>query len=231
MVADAEIRVAVTRVTLERAVDYQYKAQADIDIFRESFSPYDRLYERKCELYRREEVNLYYQCTQDDYNNYALDHFGGEMRSYPRWLCQFCKCNDTLRMAEHARVEGRWCEPESCHARNPMCDRCGADPVDCEVFPVVDPPEPTFKYLPNFSGYWIERLQEDKTDRESLDSALVQGGYCLEQRPNPTDPMNMATLSVFPTGTAVSTHVHDVRLRDGEFVEATTVGTEFVEAE
>ena len=87
MVADAEIRVAVTRVTLERAVDYQYKAQADIDIFRESFSPYDRLYERKCELYRREEVNLYYQCTQDDYNNYALDHFGGEMRSYPRWLC------------------------------------------------------------------------------------------------------------------------------------------------
>lgn len=41
----------------------------------------------------------------------------------------------------------------------------------------------------------------------------------------------MATLSVFPTGTAVSTVVHDVRLRDGEFVEATTVGTEFVEAE
>jgi len=128
MVTDSKIAVEKTTVELTDTVEASFKAQTDIDTFRVNFTPFDILYEKKCELYRREEVNLYYQCTQDNYNNYSLDHFGGEMRSYPRWLWQFCKCNDTLRAAEYARVEGRWCEPESFHKRNPMCLRFGEDP-------------------------------------------------------------------------------------------------------
>lgn len=192
MVADSEIRVGTTTVELGASVDATFKIQAEIDTFRENFTPYDILYEKKCELYRREEVNLYYQCTQDDYNNYSLDHFGGEMRSYPRWLCQFCKCNDTLRAAEYARVEGRWCEPETFHKRNPMCNRCGEDPHAHREVEITDPviEDPTFKYLPNFSGYWITRPQDDTRDREALDTATVQGGYCLEQKPSSADPMN-----------------------------------------
>jgi hypothetical protein len=53
-----------------------------------------------CELHRNEEINLYYQCTQLTFNNYALDHFGGDMRSYPRWVYEFKRCNLMLAEAE-----------------------------------------------------------------------------------------------------------------------------------
>jgi len=53
-----------------------------------------------CELHRNEEINLYYQCTQLTFNNYALDHFGGDMRSYPRWVFEFKRCNLMLAEAE-----------------------------------------------------------------------------------------------------------------------------------
>lgn len=95
--------------------------------------------------------------AQDDYNNYALDHFGGDMRSYPRWLCEFCRCNDRLRKAQHTRVEGRWCEPSTYQAQWETCHYCGPDPVDEYEKPAPEPEtaDPTFRYLPNFSGYWI----------------------------------------------------------------------------
>ena len=32
--------------------------------------------------------------------------------------------------------------------------------------------------------------------------------------------MNMATLTTYPTGTAVSTYFYDLRLRDGKYIEA-----------
>lgn len=160
---------------VERTQKEIIEAQEEIDEFRAHFTQYDIIYEKKCELYRREEINLYYQCTQLDYNNYSLDHYGGDMRSYPRWLCEFCRCNDKLRAAQHVRVEGRWCEPSTYQPRNPMCDRCGADPVPFNDNPAPEPEtaEPTFSYLPNFSGYWIERKQEDTTPRTELKIAQV----------------------------------------------------------
>ena len=84
------------------------------------------------------------------------------MRSYPRWLCEFCRCNDKLRHAQHTRIEGRWCEPSTYQERHEICERCGADPVPWNDNPSPEPvKEPTFHYLPNFSGYWIMRLQEN----------------------------------------------------------------------
>ena len=45
-------------------------------------------------------MNLYYQCTQNDINNYALHHFGGQMRSYPRWVTEYNVCIDHLQSAK-----------------------------------------------------------------------------------------------------------------------------------
>jgi hypothetical protein len=56
--------------------------------------------QKDCELHRNEEINLYYQCTQLTFNNYALDHYGGDMRSYPRWIFDFKRCNIALHRAE-----------------------------------------------------------------------------------------------------------------------------------
>lgn len=41
-------------------------------------------------------MNLFYQCTQNNVNNYALNHFGGEKRSFERWLSEFIRCNVRL---------------------------------------------------------------------------------------------------------------------------------------
>lgn len=145
-------------------------AQQNIDDFKAHFTQYDVIYEKKCELHRREEVNLYYSCTQTDYNNYALDHYGADMRSYPRWLCEYCRCNDKLRMAQHTRVEGRWCEPSTYQERHEICERCGVDPVpwNDNPGPGIPPKEPLFTHLPNFSGYWIMRLQANTQARTAL---------------------------------------------------------------
>jgi len=77
---------------------------------------------RQCQLHREEEMNLYYQCTQNDINNYALHHFGGEMRSYPRWVTEYNVCIDHLQSAkwlwldyyhDDGAVELRACDPTS----------------------------------------------------------------------------------------------------------------------
>ena len=57
-------------------------------------------FERQCQLHREEEMNLYYQCTQNDINNYALHHFGGEVRSYPRWVKEYNVCIDHIHRAK-----------------------------------------------------------------------------------------------------------------------------------
>lgn len=177
----------------------------------------------KCELWRREEINLYYSCTQNDFNNYALDHYGADMRSYPRWLCEYCRCNDRLRQAQHVRVEGRWCEPSTYQPRWETCDLCGVDPVQENDNPYPEPEtgEPTFKYLPNFSGYWIERPQTALEPREALDINLVQEGFCVDQNADPEDWKNSAKLTHYKTGTNTASEENDIRLRDGEYIEAT----------
>lgn len=51
--------------------------------------------------------------------------------------------------------------------------------------------------------------------------AQVQGGVCVDQKPVPEDWQNLATLTTYPTGTKVPTEIHDIRLRDGDYIEAT----------
>lgn len=145
------------------------------------------------------------------------------MRSYPRWLCEFCRCNDRLRMAQHVRVEGRWCEPSTYQPRWETCGLCGPDPVDFNENPYPEPEtgEPTFKYLPNFSGYWIMRHQDNTQARTALNIELVQDGDCVDQIPDEVDWKNAATLTHYKTGTNVPKETNKIRLVDGEYIEAT----------
>ena len=82
----------------------------------------DEEHMRQCQLHREEEMNLYYQCTQNDINNYALHHFGGETRSYPRWVKEYNVCIDHIHRAktlhldfflDDGTVEKRSCDPQS----------------------------------------------------------------------------------------------------------------------
>ena len=72
----------------------------NIENFWNGMTATGKTHQLQCELYRNEEINLYYQCTQNAYNNYALDHFGGDQRSYPRWLSEVYRCNVELEEAE-----------------------------------------------------------------------------------------------------------------------------------
>ena len=76
------------------------KIQNEIDNFWNGITSTEVSHQLQCKLYRQEEINLYYQCTQLAYNNYALDHFGGDMRSYPSWLGEIWRCNAQLEDAE-----------------------------------------------------------------------------------------------------------------------------------
>merc|ERR1740139_515408 len=88
-------------------------------------------------------MNLYYQCTQNDINNYALHHFGGETRSYPRWVKEYNVCIDHIHRAktlhldffhDNGTVEKRPCDPQS----HDSTTYIGQD-VHVEVVVVVEP--------------------------------------------------------------------------------------------
>ena len=80
------------------------RLQNEIDDFWTGMTSGEVTNQYSCELHRNEEINLYYQCTQLTFNNYALDHFGGDMRSYPRWVYEFKRCNWMLAEAECCSV-------------------------------------------------------------------------------------------------------------------------------
>ena len=65
----------------------------------------DEEHMRQCQLHREEEMNLYYQCTQNDINNYALHHFGGNKRSYPRWVQEYNVCIDHIHRAKSLHLD------------------------------------------------------------------------------------------------------------------------------
>jgi hypothetical protein len=100
---------------------------------------------RQCQLHREEEMNLYYQCTQNDINNYALHHFGGEVRSYPRWVKEYNVCIDHIHRAktlhldffmENGSIEKRACDPQN-HGSTTYIDH--ERDVEVVVKPVVKP--------------------------------------------------------------------------------------------
>lgn len=121
-----------------------------------------------CELHRNEEINLYYQCTQNTYNNYALDHYGGEMRSYPRWIWEFKRCNMLLHKAECCTIRRDGIDydcPPCTDITMPMPHPFGDDKPEPE--PVVCPPIPDVSMLSvyRFMGREddIYNLREDST--------------------------------------------------------------------
>merc|ERR1719272_305436 len=106
----------------------------------------DEEHMRQCQLHREEEMNLYYQCTQNDVNNYALHHFGGQARSYPRWVQEYNVCIDHIHRAktlhldffrDDGTVEKRACDPQS-HDSTTYIEQQKVVIVDVE--PVIEHP-------------------------------------------------------------------------------------------
>jgi len=83
---EAKDVVIATEEDVDTAEDSLLNAKVKYeDVLSDILSP-QLEHQRNCQLHREEEINLYYQCTQNDINNYALMHFGGVKRSYPRWV-------------------------------------------------------------------------------------------------------------------------------------------------
>jgi hypothetical protein len=112
----------VARAALDLTVARAGEAGAIIELeeLRMKIIEADEEHQRQCQLHREEEMNLYYQCTQNDINNYALHHFGGEVRSYPRWVKEYNVCIDHIHRAktlhldffmENGDIEKRPCDP------------------------------------------------------------------------------------------------------------------------
>ena len=92
--------IKIIETTVEETGEEIAKIQDEIDNFWNGITSTEVSHQLQCQLYRNEEINLYYQCTQLAFNNYALDHFGGEERSYPTWLAEVYRCNAQLEDAE-----------------------------------------------------------------------------------------------------------------------------------
>jgi len=135
------------------------KAKLELEITRDGVSgarlEYDELmmhiieadeeHLRQCQLHREEEMNLYYQCTQNDINNYALHHFGGNKRSYPRWVQEYNVCIDHIHRAkplhldfvmDGGEVQKRPCDPQS-HDSTTFIVSIAA--VVKELLPIIEP--------------------------------------------------------------------------------------------
>lgn len=136
------------------------------DALRDTLSPAME-HQRNCQLHREEEINLYYQCTQNDINNYSLHHFGGERRSYPRWVDEYNVCIDHIHTAktlhldyyhDDGTVTLEPCDPQT-HTSTVY--------IEQEAKPTFPKPEVAFnpakpcdnQNMPDISGLWIEVYQ------------------------------------------------------------------------
>lgn len=126
-------------------------------------------HQRNCQLHREEEINLYYQCTQGDINNYALHHFGGEKRSYPRWVEEYNVCIDHIHSAktlhldfyhEDGTVTLEPCNPQE-HSSSVYIGTAGfGESVGGGMVVVTAEPLNPYKpcetqHVPDMSGIWV----------------------------------------------------------------------------
>lgn len=153
--------------SVDEAWEEQNRVQDLIDDFWEGMTSTEVTNQADCEMHRQEEINLYFQCTQLTYNNYALDHYGGDMRSYPRWIHDFKRCNVQLHAAECCTITRDGIDyecPPCTDITLPMPNPFGPVevpvlppivPVEPPVLPPVDPPHvcPAFPELSMFSVY------------------------------------------------------------------------------
>lgn len=150
---------------VEYARDGVDGAKAEYEQIKSQTVPAAEEHHRNCQLHREEEMNLYYQCTQNDINNYALHHFGGDERSYPRWAQEYNVCIDHLQHAkwlyldyyhEDGGVSLEPCDPLT--KTEPVYIGGDSKVVDDNVIDgPLDPALPCDKQsLPDWSGIWIE---------------------------------------------------------------------------
>lgn len=177
--SDGADKIVFYRSRVEDAEEEIKDVQDLIDDFWTGMTSTEVTNQLSCELHRNEEINLYYQCTQNTYNNYALDHFGGEMRSYPRWIYEFKRCNILLHKAECCTIRRDGIDyecPPCTDITMPMPHPFGDDKPKPEPKPepkVCDP-------LPDYSMLSVYRFmgREQPLDRLREDSTW----YCIEQR-------------------------------------------------
>ena len=198
MIKDGEIKIAGCITEEEYWRGEEEKFNEDVGTFWEKATAVDVDRQLNCELHRREELNLYYQCTQNSYNHYSLDHFGGEMRSFPRWIYEFKRCNMMLADAECSSLtdkvskETYRCYEEPCtHITLPMPDMFGETGAQVAVPAVVEPeivepvePEvvlPTCEPLQDLSMLSVYRY---KTDLWPLGNLIRDNAtfFCIEMK-------------------------------------------------
>jgi len=161
-------------------------------------------HQRNCQLHREEEINLYYQCTQNDINNYALNHFGGEKRSYPRWVEEYNVCIDHIHSAKtlhldyyHAdgTVTLEPCDPQN-HSSSVYIGSWGTEPIVGGMLTVItaEPLNPYApcdnQHIPNWGGIWVEvadfnEAQNVLMGNTVLDSTRAQRCYSIKPTPYP----------------------------------------------
>jgi hypothetical protein len=127
-------------------------------------------HQRNCQLHREEEINLYYQCTQNDINNYALHHFGGDARSYPRWVDEYNVCIDHIHSAKHlhldyyhedGRVTLEPCDPQTYTSSVYIGEDNFTPAVHHTTTDISSEPLNPYEacdtqLIPDWSGIWIE---------------------------------------------------------------------------
>merc|ERR1712046_82976 len=119
---EAQNQIDITKKEVKITKEGKRGAKLELEEVEANIISAKEEHQRQCQLHREEEMNLYYQCTQNDINNYALHHFGGDLRSYPRWVQEYNVCIDHMQSAKwlwldwygkDGKVELRACEPET----------------------------------------------------------------------------------------------------------------------
>jgi len=212
--------------TTESAFGEWESNQTLIDNFWEGMTSTEVTNQLSCNLHRQEEINLYYQCTQNAYNGYALDHFGGDMRSYPRWIFEFKRCNLMLAKAECCTIQRDGIDyecPPCTDITLPMPQPFGEKPTG-PVAPVLPPVKEECAALPDMSMYSVYRPMYVNTGVETLFRDQFQY-WCVEQRPV---SKYEATLTIKMVGNAKTEPNYNIRLNQDD---CTTIELKAFDAE
>jgi len=243
---EAEENLIKAGIDLETTETGLIEAGLQLEQVKSQIIPAVEEHHRNCQLHREEEMNLYYQCTQNDINNYALHHFGGQERSYPRWVVEYNVCIDHLQHAkwlwldyhhDDGRVTLEPCDPQT--KTEPLYIEGKEKEVVIVEDKPLDPALPCDKQgIPDWSGIWIEIWggQEEAmailTGNTPVSSSHTERCYTVKQK----EESGTGTAMLLETWDQPGSREYELtKRRDDRFVEngcmihTHLVGTEYTQ--
>ena len=101
-IKDAENRIGALDVTIA-------KSNTELEAIKAGVLAETTIHAMACSSFRFEEINLWYSCTQNAVDNFALGHYGEGTAAFERWYFEYERCGTEADASVSTIIRGAVC--------------------------------------------------------------------------------------------------------------------------